>query len=83
LGDSRLHYFFRLVETMKKNIGRLSLSRLAVWTNNNIDNNDDDVGHQREFHRIRFSMLNVRRNGNLINLPVFLCDWLKELLSEL
>ena len=33
--------------------------------------------------RIRFSMLNVRRNGNLINLPVFLCDWLKELLSEL
>ena len=30
--------------------------------------------------RIRFSLKNVMRNDNLLNLPLFLCDWLKDLL---
>jgi hypothetical protein len=33
--------------------------------------------------RIRFSMLNVKMNGNLLNLPLFLCDWLKDILPHL
>lgn len=32
--------------------------------------------------RLRFSLKNVKRNGNLLNLPLFLCDWLKEVLSQ-
>ena len=32
--------------------------------------------------RLRFSMLNVNRNGNLLNLPLFLCDWLKDILLQ-
>lgn len=31
--------------------------------------------------RLRFSMLNIKRNGNLINLPIFLCDWLSDVIS--
>lgn len=31
--------------------------------------------------RLRFSTLNVKRNGNLLNLPLFLCDWLREILE--
>lgn len=31
--------------------------------------------------RIRFSMKNIKRNGNLLNLPLFVCDWLKDLLA--
>lgn len=30
--------------------------------------------------RIRFSMLNIKRNDNLLNLPIFLCDWLSKIL---
>lgn len=30
--------------------------------------------------RIRFSMLNIKRNDNLLNLPIFLCDWLSKII---
>ena len=30
--------------------------------------------------RIRFSLRNGRRDGNILNLPVFLADWLKNYL---
>lgn len=30
--------------------------------------------------RLRFSLLNIKKNGNLVNLPIFLCDWLKDIL---
>ena len=33
--------------------------------------------------RLRFSLLNIKRNGNMINFPIFLCDWLKDVLSSL
>lgn len=31
--------------------------------------------------RIRFSMKNFHLNGNLLNIPIFLCDWLKVILG--
>lgn len=31
--------------------------------------------------RIRFSMKNLKANGNLLNIPIFLCDWLKAILA--
>ncbi|MDR0560909.1 MAG: ATP-binding protein [Prevotellaceae bacterium] len=31
--------------------------------------------------RIRFSLNNLKKNGNLINIPVFLADWTKKLLE--
>jgi len=31
--------------------------------------------------RIRLSMLNSKQDGNLLNLPIFLCDWLREILG--
>lgn len=30
--------------------------------------------------RLRLSLKNVKRNDNLLNLPLFMCDWLKDLL---
>ena len=33
--------------------------------------------------RLRFSLLNIKRNGNMINFPIFLCDWLNYLLPVL
>lgn len=33
--------------------------------------------------RLRFSLLNIRRNGNMINFPIFLCDWLRDILPTL
>ena len=33
--------------------------------------------------RLRFSLLNIKRNGNMINFPIFLCDWLNDLLPAL
>lgn len=33
--------------------------------------------------RLRFSLLNIKRNGNMINFPIFLCDWLNDLLPVL
>ena len=31
--------------------------------------------------RLRFSMKNLKVNGNIINIPIFLCDWLKVILG--
>ncbi len=31
--------------------------------------------------RLRFSMRNLNINGNVVNIPLFLCDWLKDILS--
>lgn len=31
--------------------------------------------------RLRFSMLNIKKNGNLVNFPIFLCDWLSDVIS--
>ena len=33
--------------------------------------------------RLRFSLLNIKRNGNMVNFPIFLCDWLSDILSAL
>ena len=33
--------------------------------------------------RLRFSLLNIKRNGNMINFPIFLCDWLNDLFPAL
>ena len=30
---------------------------------------------------LRFSMKNLKLNGNILNIPIFLCDWLKEILA--
>lgn len=30
--------------------------------------------------RLRFSMKNLMMNGNILNIPIFLCDWLKDIL---
>lgn len=32
--------------------------------------------------RLRFSMKNLKVNGNIINIPIFLCDWLKVILDS-
>ena len=32
--------------------------------------------------RIRFSLKNFNINGNILNIPLFLCDWLKDILAE-
>ena len=32
--------------------------------------------------RLRFSMKNLKLNGNIINIPIFLCDWLKVILDS-
>ncbi len=32
--------------------------------------------------RIRFSLLNLKRDGNLINIPLFLADRLKEIVFD-
>lgn len=32
--------------------------------------------------RLRFSMKNLMVNGNILNIPIFLCDWLKEILAN-
>ena len=32
--------------------------------------------------RLRFSMKNLKLNGNIINIPIFLCDWLKVILES-
>ena len=31
--------------------------------------------------RVRFSMKNLNINGNILNIPIFLCDWLKPILG--
>lgn len=31
--------------------------------------------------RLRFSMKNTKVNGNIINIPLFMCDWLRDILS--
>lgn len=31
--------------------------------------------------RLRFSMKNLKVNGNILNIPIFLCDWLKVILA--
>lgn len=31
--------------------------------------------------RVRFSLRNIKKDGNLLNLPIFLCDWLKPILQ--
>lgn len=31
--------------------------------------------------RLRFSLKNLKVNGNILNIPLFLCDWLKEILA--
>jgi len=31
--------------------------------------------------RLRFSLKNLNMNGNILNIPIFLCDWLKEILA--
>lgn len=31
--------------------------------------------------RLRYSLLNIKRNGNMVNFPIFLCDWLNDVLS--
>ena len=33
--------------------------------------------------RLRYSLLNIKRNGNMVNFPIFLCDWLNDVLSSL
>ena len=32
--------------------------------------------------RLRFSMKNLKVNGNIVNIPIFLCDWLKVILES-
>lgn len=42
------------------------------------------IEYDKRYHpnlRLRFSMLNIKQNGNLLNLPLFLCDWLTNILS--
>ena len=31
--------------------------------------------------RIRYSFLNLKKDGNLLNIPVFLADWTKEFIN--
>ena len=31
--------------------------------------------------RLRYSLRNISRNGNMVNFPIFLCDWLNDVLS--
>ena len=31
--------------------------------------------------RLRYSLLNIKQNGNMVNFPIFLCDWLKDILN--
>ena len=33
--------------------------------------------------RLRLSMQNIKRDGNLVNLPIFLCDWIREVVKGL
>ncbi len=33
--------------------------------------------------RLRYSLLNIKRNGNMVNFPIFLCDWLNDVLPLL
>ena len=33
--------------------------------------------------RLRYSLLNIKRNGNMVNFPIFLCDWLNDVLPSL
>ena len=33
--------------------------------------------------RLRYSLLNIKRNGNMVNFPIFLCDWLNDVISAL
>ena len=33
--------------------------------------------------RLRYSLHNIRRNGNIVNFPIFLCDWLNDVLPSL
>jgi predicted AAA+ superfamily ATPase len=41
--------------------------------------------YDRRFHpelRIRFSMNNIKKDGNLLNLPIFMADWLGDYLLD-
>ena len=41
--------------------------------------------YDRKFHpelRIRFSMNNIKKDGNLLNLPIFMADWLGDYLLD-
>lgn len=31
--------------------------------------------------RLRFSLKNLNMNGNILNIPIFLCDWLKKIIA--
>ena len=33
--------------------------------------------------RLRYSLLNIKRNGNMVNFPIFLCDWLNDVLPAI
>jgi predicted AAA+ superfamily ATPase len=32
--------------------------------------------------RVRFSLRNLKQDGNLLNIPIFLADWLKEIIKK-
>ena len=41
--------------------------------------------YDKKYHpelRIRFSMNNIKKDGNLLNLPIFMADWLREYLPK-
>lgn len=63
----------------------LDIIPIEVKAEGNI-NGKSLIEYERKYSpniRLRFSLLNIKRVGNLINLPIFLCDWLKEMLPIL
>lgn len=42
--------------------------------------------YDKKYHpglRIRFSMNNIKKDGNLLNLPIFMADWIRDYIGEL
>ena len=61
----------------------LELIPIEVKAENNV-NGKSFAEYNKKYEpriRLRFSMLNIKRNGNLVNFPIFLCDWLSDVIS--
>jgi len=62
---------------------KVTVRPIEVKAENNISGQSFKVyqGKYSPEIRIRFSLKNLNVNGNIINIPLFLCDWLKEILD--
>jgi len=62
----------------------IEIRPIEVKAEENISGQSFKVYQEKYFPRVRlrFSMKNLKLNGNILNIPIFLCDWLRVILGH-